>query len=195
MNKHTPNAPIALHIEDVVIRQDAEGRYSLNDLHKASGGDKKFQPANFLRLDTTKALVEEIDRSSDLRNGSSEMRNGGSGLSNAVSVIQGGTNQGTYVVKELVYAYAMWISPAFTLKVIRTFDAAQTFVKTSKLSMSDMIKADKHIHSLYKQYLSAKDANWQETLLNSLVTFCASANKPLPPLGLSEKAIAQGGAE
>lgn len=43
----------AISIDSIVIKQDDEGRYCLNDLHKASGGSPKDQPAHFLALDST----------------------------------------------------------------------------------------------------------------------------------------------
>lgn len=87
-----------------------DGLYSLNDLHKAAGGEAKHEPNQFMRLDQTQALIEEISNSADLRN-------------YIPSKTQRGKHGGTYVCRELVYAYAMWISPKFNLQVIRAFDA------------------------------------------------------------------------
>lgn len=93
-----------LVISETFIRQDDDGRYCLNDLHKASGGNPNHRPQQFMRNGQTKALIKEM---------------GGAQICAAVINGNGG---GTYVAKELVYAYAMWISPAFALKVIRTYD-------------------------------------------------------------------------
>lgn len=95
----------ALTILTTKIRQ-LDGLYSLNDLHKAAGGEEKHAPTNFMRLDQTQALIEEIQ--------SAEMQT-------AFRAINGGTKRGTYVCRELVIAYAAWISAAFHLQVIRVF--------------------------------------------------------------------------
>lgn len=94
-----------LIIQDTTIRRDESGRYCLNDLHRASGGNPNHRPRQFMRNKQTKALLAEM---------------GGAQICAAVINGDGG---GTYVAKELVYAYAMWISAAFMLKVIRTYDA------------------------------------------------------------------------
>lgn len=107
---------LALNISNIPVSQDSEGRYCLNDLHKASGGDQKHRPKYFLENQQTKDLIIEI-----------ENNEGGfppSDKKQALKVYKGGNGrQGTYAVKEVVYAYAMWISPAFTLKVIHAYDS------------------------------------------------------------------------
>ena len=92
------------------------GLYSLNDLHKAIGGSKKYKPANFMRLENTKNLIAEIERCSDV---SIEAK------SRAYKIIRGGEiqRQGTFVCRELVYSYAMWINTPFQLMVIRALDS------------------------------------------------------------------------
>lgn len=104
------NQPLV--IGEFSIRQDDEGRYCLHDLHKASGGAEKHQPAFFIRNKQTKDLIAEIESEKHSAN-----------LQSAVKTINGGNGRGTYVVKELVYSYAMWISAKFHLMVIRAYDA------------------------------------------------------------------------
>lgn len=89
------------------------GRYSLNDLHRAAGGEQKNRPKYWLSNKQTCELIEQLFTEGGIPPLEQNQ---------PVSVINGGNNQGTYVCKELVYAYAMWISPSFHLKVIRTFD-------------------------------------------------------------------------
>jgi hypothetical protein len=124
-----------LVIGDFSIRQDEEGRYCLNDLHKASGNDQKHFPAYFLRNQQTKDLIEEIERYANSHIGQNI---NSANLQSAVKVIKGGAEkQGTYVVKELVYSYAMWISAKFHLQVIRAYDSmvARLFTENSKQTL------------------------------------------------------------
>ena len=102
-----------LIIAEVTIRQDQDGRYCLNDLHKAAGNEPKHAPAQFFRNEQAVQLIAALD--TDMQN-----------CTSPVNAIKGGSQQGTYAVKELVYAYAMWISPVFNLHVIRAYDAVAT---------------------------------------------------------------------
>ncbi|WP_334470046.1 KilA-N domain-containing protein [Arsenophonus sp. PmNCSU2021_1] len=124
-------------IENTIVRQDAFGRYCLNDLHKASGGHDKHKPSNFLRIDSVRELCLEIDRCSDMSIAS-------------VNIVKGGVEQGTYVAKELIYTYAMWISAVFHLKVIRTFDEV---ISTPIQPLTDRVQAGLAMLAFCKQEL------------------------------------------
>lgn len=82
-----------------------DGLYSLNDLHKAAGGEKKNGPSYWLAIEQTKAFLKTTD----------------------ITVVkQGGRSGGTYAEKKAVYAYAMWISPEFQSHVIDAYDTLVT---------------------------------------------------------------------
>lgn len=106
-----------LIIANIGIRQDSEGRFSLNDLHKAAINDganaRTKEPSKFLASQQVQDLIEELTDTQNM------------GIA-PINTVRGGLEQGTYVCRELVYAYAMWIKASFHLKVIRTFDAITT---------------------------------------------------------------------
>lgn len=104
----------ALIIANTQIRRDVAGRYCLNDLHQASGGEGRHRPGRWLDTDKTRELIAVV-----------EAEGGTTAGIPAVETAEG-WGGGTYAVKELVYAYAMWISPTFHLHVIRAYDALVT---------------------------------------------------------------------
>lgn len=98
-------------IAGISITTDEQGRYNLNALHKASGGEKKNNPSYWLSLQGTQELILELEQQL-------------SDTEISVSVVQsikGGINQGTFAHELLAVSYAGWISPKFQLTVNQVF--------------------------------------------------------------------------
>lgn len=97
------NLPVIAGVE---ISTDEQGRFNLNALHKASGGEKKNGPSYWLALDSSKELIVELVEkySTEIPVETKEGRAGG-----------------TFAHELLAVSYAGWISPAFQLKVNQVF--------------------------------------------------------------------------
>ena len=94
-----------IQISNVSIHQH-NGLYSLNDLHRASGGEDKNAPRRWLQNQQTIDLIKQCE------------------IDGFPSILSK-QRLGTFACKELICAYATWISPKFFLQVIRTFLAVQ----------------------------------------------------------------------
>lgn len=134
-----------LTINETEITTDEEGRYSLNDLHKASGAAIKDLPNKFMRAESFKNVVEVL--------------NAQNRAFNPVIRKQGRYNGGTWVCKELVYKYAMWVSAEFEVKVIQTFDQIINSVNSPATmqalnELTEKIESDKDIASKCGKALS-----------------------------------------
>lgn len=103
------NAQIS--VANVSVRQ-FNGLYSINDLHRAAGKERKHEPHAWLRSQQAVELIKELEKTQNC-------------------VIQSKQGLGTFVSKELVVHYGMWISPVFSLKVIRAFLDTQEAVSGS----------------------------------------------------------------
>lgn len=47
-------------IDGIEVRRDVHGRYCLNDLHRAVGGDQKYRPKYWLDNKQTRELIEQL---------------------------------------------------------------------------------------------------------------------------------------
>lgn len=103
---------MTIHIANLTIEQSSNGLYSINDIHRASGGLAKHRPGLWLQLQSTTNLVRLME--SQEKNPSS---------SKVVETFEGGNSpmRGTFVCRKLVVAYALWISTEFFSHVLDVF--------------------------------------------------------------------------
>lgn len=146
-----------LIVANLKVRQDNEGRFCLNDFHKAAinmGENRRTkEPDKFLNTTRTKELLKLLIAESATQNlGSTlEAQNRASNFS-FEPVIKKDTgsykNRGTFVVKELVYAYGQFVSAEFDLHIIRAYDALVT---------NTLIKPNRQ----HEKYWFTKYPHWQ----------------------------------
>ncbi|GAN72094.1 hypothetical protein ASY01nite_13800 [Acetobacter syzygii] len=172
------NSNTNLTILSTTIRQDAEGRYCLNDCFKAAGLPASKGPNEWAKNAQTEALIEEL-------------RSGGISP-DPKNVVSTGPNatRGTYVVKELVYAYAMWISPSFNLQVIRAFDALVTGQIPDAAPKPKRIRKTPVLRAFRDGYGIAKTLGLDDNQAASHAgRYCLHkcGENPLPALGLDTR--------
>lgn len=122
-----------LVIASTMIRRDSDGRYSLNDLHRAAvaqgANERTKEPGKFLDRPDIVDLIAELSDTQNL------------GIA-PVRSIRGGNDQGTYGIEQLVVAYAAWISPKFHLAVLNTFLAVQRSNPTPSAPRMELIQPE-----------------------------------------------------
>lgn len=94
------------------IRSDEFGRYCLTDIYRASNLPAHKRPVKFEATPTFKGVQDVL-----------KVR---TGTFNPYEKTRGRYNGGTWACKEMLIAYAMWVSPEFMVKVIDVFFAASS---------------------------------------------------------------------
>ena len=179
---------LSLVIGAMTILQDDDGRYSLRDLHNAAGGEKRHQPNSFLRLAQTQEFIEALVNSANSRSLRTESSGEGDALPAQLEPFKTteGRSGGTFVVKELVYAYAMWISAAFSLRVIRAYDAMVMTGRGRNLSVDMSVNNWKGLMSLgrgmLKDLASCADLGVAQGIYGALLHVNRVCGVTTPPL-------------
>ncbi|PAV01663.1 DNA-binding protein [Arsenophonus sp. ENCA] len=126
-------------IENTVVRQDAFGRYCLNDLHRAAVAQGKAsesqRPSVFLRSEGINNFVQKVSEASN---------------SASVNIIKGGLESGSWANELVAIRYAAWIEPEFEVQVYEQF---RDSVKSNNGALTDKVQAGLAMIAFYKQEL------------------------------------------
>lgn len=190
------NLPVIAGVE---IITDNAGRFNLNALHKASGLGANKAPAQWLRIQSAKELIQKLI---DMQI-----------CTSPIESIKGGTSQGTFAHELLAIEYAGWISPAFRLQVNQVFidyrsgkllpvtpvtpdlPGADSGMREFRLARADKLKAealkikadtfDQSLRSIQtlREMFPGLDSTSQQAIASSIINPIIGQNAvPLPVL-------------
>lgn len=118
-NSGSGNVERTMSVCGVSVRRDAEGRYSLNDLHRSAVESGKAsdsqRPGNFLKSSAIVGFIEALETATEI----------------AVCVKLPGRSGGTFADELVAMRYAGWIDPGFEVEVYRTFQSARRSANVS----------------------------------------------------------------
>lgn len=137
----------------MTISVNENGLYSLNDLHKLSGGEANKSPSQWFRLDETKELIKECE---SLTVHICRVKNKGN-----VIEVKEGRYGGTYAHELLLVSYAGWISAKFQLYI------NQVFLKSERERIAELKREKEKIEQENKQLLEFKDDSYRRSMLEN----------------------------
>lgn len=142
MDSHSYSTGLpVISIAGVEITTDAEGRFNLNALHKASklGGEKA--PAKWVRNKQAVALVAALEEETG----------------QICLVSDEGRNGGTFAHELLAVSYAGWISPSFQLKVNQAFLDMKSGAHSRQMTPAEMFLHSAQTMVAIEQRQAAQD--------------------------------------
>lgn len=142
-------------IENIAVRTDAQGRYCLNDLHKAAIANgratESHRPSEFLSNQGVQAFISALDVSDAENIGKAE----NPALVKSIKSVKGGKSPGTYAVELVAIRYAAWIDPSFEIRVYRTFQTAARGANDWRKLRSSAASTNKMMNAMLQEVRAA----------------------------------------
>ena len=155
-DNHTINAVQSdIIIRNTTIRMDAQGRYCLNDIHKAAGGLDKDRPGHWTRNAKTQSYIKYLVKKT--HSSCTNLSDSCTNLSDTIVVNPlvsfNSSHVGTYAVENLAIDYAAWISTSFKDDV---YNAYKESIKKKTVQAEQTIQELQHSMQT-KQSVSLED--------------------------------------
>jgi hypothetical protein len=126
----------SINIGNITIHQSENGLYRVVDFWEASGKESRHNPKSFFKQSNIKELEKEIFNGGEIA---------------PFKIVTKGRYGGVYVCRELIIAYATWVSPKFFLTVLQTFDRLQSATTTQELIDLKFQLDDMQLDLLYRE--------------------------------------------